>query len=339
MARVYIDGFEDNTLNRWILAGQEAVISSGQFASGTYSVRLNGNGYTAGTTADYLFATAVQACYVAFKTKLGNNWAGYDGWFFHMMDYPTGLVSLKINDTGTIYIYNGATVVATATLAGWANEHRFELYVNRGTGSADGEIIMKIDGAVAASANGLTIAGSHISAIRLQAVNNTTGAPYSYFDDVIIDDSSWPGSTQIQLLTVTGNGSTNVWTPSTGTDNHVLVDEVPPSDTDYVYTDTVNNSELYAMSDFVEPVAGIPWKIKCIQLQPRALYEGLSPVTSIQPIVKTGGTVYPTDGSGTLAITTVMTNPTSIFETNPGTGIAWTIAELDAMESGFKAKA
>lgn len=65
-------------------------------------------------------------------------------------------------------------------------------------------------------------------------------------DDIAVGYGGWPGDIRFDAVLLDGD-DTVAWTPSTGTDNYALLDEVPPSSTDYVST-TADASDLYTLA-------------------------------------------------------------------------------------------
>jgi hypothetical protein len=89
-----------------------------------------------------------------------------------------------------------------------------------------------------------------------------------WIDDVIFDDSTWVGPSSIQGLVPTGAGATTQFDPSTGS-NYACVDEVPASDTDYIYTNTANDVDTYACGN----LTGTINSVKAVQVQARCMQE------------------------------------------------------------------
>ena len=83
-----------------------------------------------------------------------------------------------------------------------------------------------------------------------------TGTYPCYWDDIYIDDTAGEGAAvagpvlRFNYLTPNGNGNYSQWDGSDGNqvDNYLLVDEVPPSDADYVETAVVDEFDSYAMT-------------------------------------------------------------------------------------------
>jgi hypothetical protein len=62
-------------------------------------------------------------------------------------------------------------------------------------------------------------------------------------DDIAIGTGGWPGDIRFDAVLINGDSSA-AWSRSTGADNYALLDEVPPSGVDYVYT-TADAADLY----------------------------------------------------------------------------------------------
>jgi len=73
------------------------------------------------------------------------------------------------------------------------------------------------------------------------------GTSYSsyvpFIDDFAIGTGGWPGDIRFDPVLISGDSSKG-WSRSAGLDNYALVDEVPPSSTDYVYA-TSDVSDRY----------------------------------------------------------------------------------------------
>jgi len=69
------------------------------------------------------------------------------------------------------------------------------------------------------------------------------------WDDITIGTGDWPGDIRYDLLVPDSDDSVE-WTPSTGVDNYALVDEVPPSDVDYVSSGSSGEIDRYTLGDW-----------------------------------------------------------------------------------------
>jgi hypothetical protein len=152
-----------------------------------------------------------------------------------------------------------------------------------------------------------------------------------YYDNFIMDGTTWIGDTRIQGLPVTGAGNSTQWTPSTG-NNWDCVDEIPASDTDYVSTNTNDQIDLYTLEDLTGSIASV----KAVQVAARAQKEGSPTPQQIALLVRTGSTDY---ASGDKALTTAIAGHANIWNTNPNTSAAWASSEVNGLQIGIKARA
>lgn len=321
MARVFIDGFESGSIDLWTATSGQATTRAGM--DGSYCGRyLNG----------YKVLPALSAYYLGFKYILD-----YGGTHNPIIfkNGTTALGELRINSTSALFMFcnsaNPTTALATGVtpLVGANIFHNIEwYYLPRSDGT--GRSILKVNGITQFDYTGVS-APSTSDIDRLHVVTYD-----DYIDNIVVDDSAWPGTTRIQAIWPTAAGANSGFTPSVdAVANYTMVDERPASDTDYVRTNTSDAIDTYTMSNFVPPEADVPWKIKCIQPQARAMYEGISAVTQLNMAVKTGGTVYE---SASLPLTTIWSGVGAVMEQNPNTSVDWTVSDIDGLEAGYRAK-
>ena len=157
--------------------------------------------------------------------------------------------------------------------------------------------------------------------------------------DVVVCDSSGtgpnadhPGDCAIYAsLPSVGNGGNIDFTPSTGTDHGALVDEaVPNDDADYNTGTATGQRDTY-----VYPALPVTIGTPRFVLTRPCMKLTAAGSTNVVDVVRKAGTNY--DG-------TVLRAPTSgsytyydyIREADPSNGLAWTIAGINAAESGVK---
>jgi len=159
------------------------------------------------------------------------------------------------------------------------------------------------------------------------------GTYYSscWFDNVVVDNAAWPGNTKIQAIKPAGAGNSTQWIPSAG-DNYACVDEVPPSETDFIVTNALDHLDLYAAGDLVGTIGSV----KCVQLQALAKAEGSPTPHNLRLAVGTNGANY---FSGDKAVPSSSAQLSNLWEANPATAVPWQEAEVNAMEIGVKAVA
>jgi hypothetical protein len=162
------------------------------------------------------------------------------------------------------------------------------------------------------------------------------GGNYSYLDDMFIFDSSgsrnnvWPGDMVIRTLFPNAVGSSTQWTVSPSGANWAAVDEVGSGGADYVFTNTVGNTDLYGCTDL--PASG---------------------VYGVQAVQVAGVAAKSDAGTGNIAllnransVTTEGPNVPLTLSNDPyyapfdeaSSGVAWTTALVNGMEAGIRAK-
>ncbi len=328
MARVFIDGFESQ---RWLKSTGGLWDTSTGTGLNVYTPGYGGVGYcfgspnNAGTLRKDLPAAVSYYFGLAFKGNSGNT-----GRIFRIYAGSNILALIYYSAiTGLYNLYRGdQTSLLAVSSFGVPGDTWAHLQVYYAPSTTSGIFILKINGVEAANFTGNTSPWNYnVDAIEL--VTSGGGCQW-YWDNVVVDNSSWTGVSRIAILTPSGAGNSAQWDPSTGS-NYACVDEVPYSDTDYVSTNVVDEVDTYAMSDLPSEAA----VVKCVQVTARARKDGASTPQNIALAVRTtGGDYYSTDQ----VLQTSFVPHNKIWENNPNSGVAWTISEVNAMEAGVKSR-
>lgn len=154
-------------------------------------------------------------------------------------------------------------------------------------------------------------------------------------DDLYISNTSGPapwnnvlGDIRVEPIYPTGSGSFTQFAPSPAVSNWQNVDDATPDDeTTYNSSSTVNNLDLFTMSN-ITPTNGTIHAVQAINYSRKddAGLRGLS------PIIRLNGTTY-TGGETRLSPDYKMAR--YIFEANPE-GPVWDVTSVNAMEAGYK---
>jgi|WetSurSiteA1Bulk_404760.scaffolds.fasta_scaffold01970_6 hypothetical protein len=245
----------------------------------------------------------------------------------------TTLGSIKMNATSHVLeFYVGGTLVASGTIptisSGWfLLEWHYKLD-NSGVSQIKYEGVLDIDysgdttpdsntnfdNIYFASTNGI---GMAIDDLALNDTGNSDGK----------GDNSWCGDGRIEILMPNGNGNVNEWTgsDSNSTDNYALVDEVPPSSTDYVEDSTPGNQDAYTITDFT----GTNKQILRVWAEARAM-DTVPEGAQMKIGLRTNSTDYLSAAKTLLTSYSVVKGDE--YKLNPNDSAAWEDADLDALE-------
>lgn len=344
MTRLLTCGWETGDLaeDRGVVVGQgtHSVVTSTPTprAPGTYCFKLAC--YSGGTTGGrqwnlgtpktdlwirfnyFLHPSAVAEYYLAVLGDSANSTQGY--------------VTCNTLD-GTLKVYRGSTVLGTSVpQMSFDQWHLVELRWQI-TSTTVGIVEVWIDGTrwlnLTAIDNTQT-ANANVQYVQLGGNNAIATTAYLGFDDFAINDTAGTinngqiGDGRVVLLKPNGAGS-NTGQTRGGTDsgaNWSQVDEVPPSLTDYVYSSTVAARDTYALED----VPAGTWAINCVEALAYAQNND-SGTGSLGLTLKSGAT---TNEATAQNLTTSGTYYRQLYETDPDTSGAWTVAAVNALEAG-----
>jgi hypothetical protein len=194
-----------------------------------------------------------------------------------------------------------------------------------------GTITVKLDGVEVMDFDGDT---NYSGTARFDAVyfgQTDDGYVSGYVDDVVFDDSTWPGDTRIQAIKATGDVTTTEWTPSTGA-NWNCIDETPASSSDYVTVNANDKIDLYTLANLVGNISSVV----CVQVQASAKYEGSPTPTKLALVARSGGTNYT---SSDITMTTALTEYVNLWTQNPDGPAAWDETNVNALAIGIKSRA
>lgn len=169
----------------------------------------------------------------------------------------TKLVDVELNASGQMIIDIAGTDVAWLNNA-YSNNIWYHIGIDVKIDSSAGWVYVYKDGQDVLHYTGNT-GNSDVGQVRIGHVMHNYQWNYSYYDDIFVDDTTGESTTAVvpikifrYITPVTGSPTYAQWDGSDGnsTDNYALVDEVPPSETDYVCTNVVNELDSYQMSTF-----------------------------------------------------------------------------------------
>jgi hypothetical protein len=223
------------------------------------------------------------------------------------------------NASGLLEVYRGdkVTLLATGTnplrYDGTYAFYEFHIKLDE----AAGVIQTRKDGVLDIDYAGDTMPGSDTTADKIRVFSIPgTGV---YYDDFVVHDvngpynKSWPNGAHVSVLRPNGAGGLTQWDPSSGS-NYACLDEAAPSMTDYVYTNTADEIDTYALGNLPAEAA----TVKAVIPHYWGHKEGAPAVTQIKRVLRKSSTNYE---GGALAVpaTTMglIAAAAEILETDP----------------------
>jgi hypothetical protein len=243
-------------------------------------------------------------------------------------DDATEGVNLRGRADGKLDVYNGATLIATTTEAQIAADTwcHIELKV---TVAEAGSYEVRVNGNTVLSGSADTRAGSnnYANRVRLFGRDEATTAG-NQFDDWFVADDDFRGDRKILTVFPAADVQSD-FGPSAGSDNYANVDDNPP-DADSTY----NESSTPGAADLFTNVAlATANGIDCVQVNIVAKKTDTTDF-DMNLVAKSGATT--SDGTAAVVNSTDYANYARILETDPDTGVAWTLEGLNAAQFGPK---
>ncbi|MDD2886156.1 MAG: hypothetical protein PHT48_14080 [Dechloromonas sp.] len=341
MALLWIDGFEGygvvtgSYVSSSILAarGYSDVSSYTYIAAGKmfgYSIRNNVahdslNKVIFTTPALTTDSTLIAGCAFMF---FGNNTSSinfYDG-------ATLGINAiLRPTAPSTLTLNLGASTITTYSSFTMRYSEWYHLEMKVFCHPTSGTVEVRIDGVTVISLTGInTQTGAHAYHDKV----SLTGAQFNYLDDFYVCDGSGTTVNNLQgVCKVVGllpNADTDTieWTPSSGSTHYNLVDSNPPNTSDYIFSSTQTNTDLYTYPDLIGTGTIIGF-----QLNTQAMLSDGTSIVLQTPVVSDGTTDLGPDYTLTSG---TYTDFKHISTTNPHTGSVWTVDGLNAAQIGVR---
>jgi len=336
MALLFLDSFDHSgttgamVLKKWDVDNGIAIISTTTVRTGTGALFLQSSGALLKVIPlpgdVFILGCAIRCPAWPTSTNL-----------VEFLEGATLHVALAVNASGFLVVKRDTTVLATATSGPLAINTWYYLEVKVVVHDSAGSVAVRIDAVpltFSASLTGVDTRNGGTGNVDRLGLRGGGGTGVFVDDLYLCDDAGTTNNDFLgicvveRLLPSTGNGDLTDFTPSTGTDHGALVDENPPTDdTDYNTGDTVGQQDCYQY-----PSLALTGAILGIQtnLYARKTDAG---ARTVAPIVRLGSVTYP---GAAVAPTTSYKYLTEVRETNPATGLAWTSADITALQAGMK---
>lgn len=247
--RLFTCGFEENDITTtlmWSNVGAGASIQTTTPHSGTYHAQLSG---TSGKIIRRDLQTSLSSgtVYVRWYWR-ANSFSSTSRIFSNRSGGSTPAAQVSVTTSGTVTLTNAITTTATTSSATLSVDTLYRFELDHAIADAGGSMVLRFyAGDNASPLETLTISSedtlpSNVSQFAFEE-SAVSASITSRFDDIAINDSAGsfqntaPGKGSIYLLAPNSEVSTS-FTPLSGTDNHLMVDDVPGAADD----DTTYNS-------------------------------------------------------------------------------------------------
>ena len=338
MALRFIDGFDhyttrDQLLYKYNTAGSSSyvVLDDGRRA-GSQAVRLYaGSGYIVKSFDE-------QATWVAgVALKLDALPTGNGAVFMFLDVGGDAQACLCISSTGALILKRGSTSGITLATSDEALQAGKWYYVEGKITIANsgGTFSARINGRECASYTGDTRYSTSYEKANAIKMYGMPSAVKIWYDDLYICDGTgsshndYLGDVRVDTLFPSAAGNATEFTPTGSANNWENVDDTSPDeDTSYNASDTAGQKDSFGFSDLSALSSTV------LGVQANMLVRKDDAGTRIlRSLIRTGGTDY--EGSD-LSLADSYTNLTQIWMQNPSTAAAWTEAEVNAAEFGYK---
>jgi len=350
MALIYFDGFEaigndanpvDTLLSRRysVVLPQNVLLTTGKF--GGVAAKIDDD----------------DDCWFNFGVNLSTDTTKYWAYSFYVTSEYTDAgymvrwvtdtgqwsIGLRIKADGTLVFHNNAnTVIAVSKLsccpAGQWHEMEIKLYCHASAGTID----IVVNGVTVMSETGLntintTTNGNYHNYMRIFGQSAFTGAEF-IFDDVYVMDTAGSlnnagaaVSLSVSAQFADGDDTTD-WTPNTGNDHYVLVDEwAPDDDTTYISSATISNQDIFTYED--GPTDAVT--IYGAKLTTDGKEGGGGGGVDLYTIITSGGSDYLDSGE---TLTASYDTYERYAESDPNTSTYWTLSGYNAAKFGVEVK-
>lgn len=264
--------------------------------------------------------------------------------FFDFFFYGSVLqhhLALRWNQDGSIEVWRqdaGPVLLATSGPGVVHTGEWFYIEFKAFIDPAVGYVILKVNGTTVINATGLNTdsnsAPAGLTFIRLNAGASTTfliGDLYT-LDDTTGANNDFLGDTRVEYLHPDANGANQAWDVVPGITPHwqaVYDASGPDDDTTYIHTSTVGLLDTESFSNTGLPSGSI-FGVQ-VGLYARKTDSG---ARTIAPVVRHGG--IDNIGANQSPSFASYVYLLQLFATNPGTGVAWTISDVNNAEFGVK---
>jgi hypothetical protein len=328
MALIFIEGFDVYNVASELSPGKWDVRAGNNgFATG----RLGINKCTVANHSDYLekYLNNIGPFVVGLALKMTASPAQET--FLEFYEGGVANFKVRLNTSRKIEVLDTTgAIVGTSTMAlsvgVW---YYIEIKATIGN---TGSVEVKVDSNTEINATSIDImnsANAYVDNMRVRGNTAVLSIDDLYLLDITgVINNDFLGDSRIDPFFPTAD-STTQWLPSAGVTNYTNVDDTAPNgDTDYVYSSTPGDIDLYDFGNM--PIGtGEVFGVQVVA-NARKMDAG---TRNLKVKVKSGAT---TQTSGILTLSTTYANHIAMFEDSDGAGTVWDKTLVDAAQIGIE---
>lgn len=256
--------------------------------------------------------------------------------FFQLLDRAAApQLSFRVYADGSIEVRRGSSSTGGTSLGFTAPgvltaDTYFFIEVKATASNTVGAVEMRVNGVTVFNITGVdTVQTSNVEFAQLRIETNagTGSVPTDVADLYVFDttgsyNNDFAGDHYILEDVVDADGSENDWTPLSGSTRWEMVDEIPPDgDTSYISAGTVGDRQTLSFPDLPADVTGV----RFVQIFHTSRKDDAGD-GSIEVGVISNGTELMGDE---VALSQTWTGYRSNFDTDPDTGLPWSISRAN----------
>ncbi len=229
-------------------------------------------------------------------------------------------VEVRYNGTWNLYIDGSLAATGTITTPASTWQH-VQLRITIGNA---GTVQTKVEGIPDIDYSGDTQPGAtdQIAYVQFYA----TEWRYFAVDDLTFGTGDWPGDVRYEAIKPIADTATKEWSPSGGSINYALVNEVPPSTLSYVYSGGSAHKDLYDLGSWDGSIKTVDHIMQWTYAK-----KGTASVRGLKQLIKSGSTEDEGDEEALLTTWQYISRP---IQNDPDTGIAWDESGINNLQAG-----
>jgi len=317
----YMDGFDDYAAADATLWGWDGPWTSMQAGRVTgQKARLTNATRTRSLNGDIRYT-------IGFAWWISNSSWGAD--ITRLLENGTLHGLLKYNGDGTFSILRGTTVMATSPNQGIASGIAYHLELDYNCHDTTGSYELRLNETpIIGPTTGVdTRNGGAAGTLNQLTFVSQSGLNQDFDDLMITKGGGFNGDCRVITSLSNADGANTAWIASAGADYTCVDEATPNADTDYISSSTPGDRDTFSY-----PALGVVGVVKAVMVCAVARKDDAG-TRLVAPVIRRGGTNY--DGTA-VALGTGYAGLAQVYEQDPSTAAAWTVANVDAGEYGSK---